>query len=92
MPLPRHLLEEMAARRAAETVEAERDTRWDHVRTALLCVFWSGLGIFGILWSAHTTDMSWGKAAFFGGLAVGNGGIIFTLLAAYRRGERRGDW
>jgi hypothetical protein len=45
-----------------------------------------------IAWSAHTTDEVLGHAAFWGGLGLGNSGIIYTLLAAYRRGEKRGDW
>jgi hypothetical protein len=92
MPLPKELLDELGRRRTAESKEAERDKWRDIVVTALQCFAWSALGISLILWSAHTTDLTYGKAAFFGGLGIGNGGIIFTVLAAYRRGERRGDW
>jgi hypothetical protein len=45
-----------------------------------------------IAWSAHTNDETLGNAAFWGGLGLGNSGIIYTLLAGYRRGEKRGDW
>ena len=92
MPLPTELREKQAARRRAAHAEAERDRVRDLIRTALLCFAWSALGIFLILWSAHTTSRVHGLIAFWGGLGAGNGGIIFTLLAAYRRGERRGDW
>ena len=92
MPLPRPLYEEMQARRAAEAVGANRDRRLDLLNTALQCVFWCGLGIFLLLWSFHTTSEVYGRVAFLGGLAIGNGGWLFTVLAAYRRGERRGDW
>jgi hypothetical protein len=92
MPLPRQLLEEMAASRAAAFEAAEREKLHDLFWSALRCVGWSAVGIFWILWSAHTTDVTLGKIAFFGGIAAGNGGIIYTLLGAYRRGERRGDW
>jgi hypothetical protein len=92
MPLPRHILEEQARQRAAEHEVAQRDTLWDHVRTALTCVFWAALGIALLGLSFHTTDLALGNAAFAAGLGIGNGGIIFTLLAAYRRGEKRGDW
>lgn len=92
MPLPKHLLEELGQRRGAESKEAERDKWRDILVTSLQCFAWSALGIMLILWSAHTTSMAYGKAAFFAGLGIGNGGIIFTVLAAYRRGERRGDW
>ncbi len=92
MPLPRELLEDMAAKRRDEEVVANRDKTLDYVRTALACFAWSVFGVGCILWSAHTYSMSFGRIAFFAGLGMGNAGIIFTLLAAYRRGEKRGDW
>jgi hypothetical protein len=92
MPIPRVRAEQQAAERAAERERAQRDLLWAHVVTALLCVGWAGAGIFLLMWSAHTTSMAYGRIAFFGGLAVGNGGVLFTLIAAYARGEHRGDW
>ena len=92
MPLPRHLLDQTAVARAREAEQADRDRRRDHVRTALACVGWCALGLLLLGWSVHTTDAGLGGIAFLAGLAAGNGGIVFTLLAAYRRGERRGDW
>lgn len=92
MPLPKHLLDELGARRDAESKEAQRDKWRDILVTSLQCLAWSAVGIALVLWSAHTTSLTYGRMAFFAGLGIGNGGIIFTLLAAYRRGERRGDW
>jgi len=92
MPLPRHLLESMAERRREEAVQANRDKARDYVLTAVACFVWCAVGTFLIAWSAHTTDETLGHAAFWGGLGLGNTGIIYTLLAAYRRGEKRGDW
>lgn len=86
------MLESMAERRREEAVQANRDKLRDYVVTALMCFVWCGVGVFLIAWSAHTTDETMGRAAFWGGLGIGNTGIIFTLLAAYRRGEKRGDW
>ena len=86
------LREEMARKRAEEKVEADRLMRRELRFTALLCLLWSAAGIFLLSWSVHTTDKTLGTAAFWTGLGVGNAGIIFTLLAAYRRGEKRGDW
>jgi len=82
----------MAERRREEAVQANRDKLWDYVLTALGCFAWCAVGTFLIAWSAHTTDEVLGLMAFWGGLGVGNTGIIYTLLAAYRRGEKRGDW
>lgn len=92
MPLPDELLDAQQRQRDRQHEDAERDRYRDLLLTALQCMGWSAAGIFLILWSAHTTDVTCGTAAFFAGLGVGNGGIIFTLLAAYRRGELRGDW
>lgn len=86
------MLESMAVKRREEAVQANRDKVRDYVLTALSCFAWCGAGVFLIAWSAHTTDQTLGNAAFWGGLGIGNAGIIFTLLAAYRRGEKRGDW
>lgn len=92
MPLPRQILEEMGQRRRAEHELAERDRRRDHFTTALKCLFWLAVGLLLLAWSFHTTNQAEARIAFLAGLALGNGGIIYTLLAAYRRGEKRGDW
>ena len=88
----RELLDAIAAREAAAHIEANRDRRRDLARTALACLGWSALGIACILGSGHTTNYTVGTIAFYGGLGIGNAGIIFSLLGAYRRGEKRGDW
>jgi hypothetical protein len=92
MPLPDEIRREMGERYAESARLAERDRRRDMVRAALLCLAWSAIGIVLILWSARTRDEVWAPIAFWGGLGTGNAGVIFTLLDAYRRGERRGDW
>ena len=84
--------EELAERNRRLSVEADAEKRRDVVLTALQCLFWMAMGIALILWSFHTTDEAYGRAAFYSGIGVGNGGIIFSLLGLYRRGERRGDW
>jgi hypothetical protein len=71
---------------------AERDKWRDYALTAVKCLGWCGVGLFLIAWAVHTTDETLGRAAFYVGIGVGNVGIIYTLLAAYRRGEKRGDW
>jgi len=40
--------------------------------------------IFFLAWSMHTSNQSYGEAAFWAGLGIGNGGVLFTGLAAYR--------
>ncbi|HET7553679.1 MAG TPA: hypothetical protein VFK04_20465 [Gemmatimonadaceae bacterium] len=92
MPLPQEMLEELGRKRREESVLANRDKVRDLAFSALLCWFWAGAGLACIAWSLHTTVLWLGKTAFWGGIAIGNAGILFTLLGAYRRGERRGDW
>jgi hypothetical protein len=86
------MLDEMAARQYAAERDAARVTRRDLLLTALACFGWCVVALALIGWSAHTTDEGYGRMAFALGLGAGNAGIIFTCLAAYRRGEQRGDW
>jgi hypothetical protein len=92
MPTRKELYEAISHQRAEQAQEASRETIRDLAICAALCLGWATLGIFCILWSAHTSSLFWGKISFFSGIALGNGGVIFTLLGAYRRGEKRGDW
>lgn len=92
MPLRKQLLEEMGRAREAAEIEADRIRRRDMIRTGAACVMWMLLGLYLLGWSMHTTDDRYARAAFYGGVIIGNAGIIFTLLRAYRRGEQRGDW
>lgn len=90
--LLKRLRVEMQEKRMREREAAAAETRRDLLQTALLCVLWCAAGIFLLLWSFHTTSAAYGRMAFYAGLAIGNGGWVFTMLAAYRRGEERGDW
>lgn len=92
MPLPRAMLEDMGRRRRDESRLADRDRVRDLALTAVKCLAWAAAGLAFIAWSLHTSVMWLGKAAFWTGLAMGNAGILFSLLGAYRRGEERGDW
>jgi hypothetical protein len=92
MPLPSHITTEIGRKRAREHLLANRDTRRALAFTALLCLVWTALGLALVLYSFHVQEPTMGRLAFWGGLGVGNGGVVFTILEAYRRGEKRGDW
>jgi hypothetical protein len=92
VPLPDHLQRELSAKREAESRRARRDTWRDIALTCVQVIFWCVVGLGALLTSFHVHDDLIGRMLFWGGLAVGNGGMLFTLLAAYRRGEARGDW
>ena len=92
MPLPIEIREELQRKRLAEHRDAERDKRWDYVRTALLCWLWCLAGIALVAWSFHSSDERYARAIFWAGVGCGNAGMIFSILGLYRRGEARGDW
>ena len=91
MPLPRDVYEEMIAQHAV----AARITARLRLIAALKCIawcwFWAGLGLFLLGWSFHTTDYQRGLVAYWLGLGVGNGGVLFSLVAYWRGAEDRGD-
>ncbi len=79
-----------------ERLEAELDMarvrRRDMFRSALECLVSCGVGMLGVGMAAHVHDHPTGMIFWWGGLAVGYSGMAASLLAAYRRGEKRGDW
>jgi hypothetical protein len=91
MPLPQHIREELELKRAAEHEQAERDSFRARVRTALLCVFWSCVGLLCMGFGLHTTDLELGKIAWQGGMIVGYTGILVTLARAFLKARERGD-
>jgi hypothetical protein len=92
MPINRKLYEEMQAKREAEHVEAERDRHWSMVRSGLMCLVWAALGLVCYAFAFHTTDPTMGRIYQWGAYLITYGGVAFTLLRAYRKGEQRGDW
>jgi hypothetical protein len=91
MPSRRELYEDIARQREAAELEASRAVRWALVRCAFTCLGWMLAGLYLIGWALHTTDEGYGRVAYYGGVIVGNAGILYTLLATYRQLERRGD-
>ena len=91
MSLRQQLLEEVGRQREVAEFEARRGVRRTLVRCGALSVGWMLLGLYLLGWSVHTTDEHYGRIAFYSGVIVGNAGILYTLLATYRRLEKRGD-
>ena len=53
---------------------------------------WAGLGLVCYGFSFHTTDAGMAQIYKWGAYVITYGGVSFTLLRAYRKGESRGDW
>jgi hypothetical protein len=92
VPINRKLYEEMQAKREAEHEAAERDRRWSLIRSGLMCLVWAFLGLVCYAFAFHTTDATMADIYRWGAYLITYGGVSFTLLRAYRRGEQRGDW
>lgn len=92
MPVNKRLYEEMQAKREAEHLEAERDRRGSLIRSGLACLVWAFFGLVCYGFAFHTTDLAMAKIYEWGAQLITYGGISYTLIRAYKRGEQRGDW
>jgi hypothetical protein len=92
MPMDKRLYEELQARNEAQHIAAERDRRRSMLWSALMCLVWAGLGLVCYGFAFHTTDPQIADICKWGAYLITYGGVSFTLLRAYRRGEQRGDW
>jgi hypothetical protein len=84
--------ERIATERLAAERDARRETRRDFLRASAQCVGFCAAGLFIMFFAFHVDDLQAGRAFLWGGMVVGYSGIAYTLLSAYRRGEKRGDW
>jgi hypothetical protein len=75
-------------RRVAEEEESARAERRSVVMIAVMCVLWAAVGLFFVMWSAHTTSLEHGQIALGLGVLIGNGGIVATLIYAWYRHAR----
>ena len=92
MPLPPEYLELLARRRTEEEKAARRDTRIDLARTFGYMLLWTlaGLTFIGLSW--HVTDVGYGWIFWWLGALVWVSGVWTTVMGAYHRGVKRGDW
>jgi hypothetical protein len=80
--------------RALELEEFERSrraaTRHLYLRYGPEYVIWLVVGLFLMFWSFHTTDTRYAGLAFWGGIGLGDAGMLFTLIRARGEAERCG--
>ena len=84
--------ERIGAERLAAGRDAQRETRRDLLRASLQCAGFCAAGLFVMFFAFYVDDLQVGRAFLWGGMLVGYSGIAYTLVSAYRRGEKRGDW
>ena len=84
--------ERIGRERAEAEREAQRILRADLLRWCVHLIAWTVLGLAIMFFAFYVTDVTVGKVFLYGGMAVGYAGVFYTIGAAYRRGEKRGDW
>ena len=79
---------ESIRRRLAElavAAEEERQDRRAFVRAIVLLIFWPVVALLGMAWGFQMDDSTVGPAVFYLFVAVGDLGILGTLVAMYLR-------
>jgi hypothetical protein len=80
--------------RAREIEEWEnairRETRYLYLRYGSEYLVWLIVGLFLLFWSFHTTDTRYAGLAFWGGIGLGDAGMVWTLIRARNDAEKRG--
>lgn len=87
----RERYEEIGARNLKLEREARRARRRTMVQGALIAWFFCVLGLVGVGASLNTGNAELGWIWFWGGLTVGNGGILAALMWTFARLRARGD-
>ncbi|HWL39247.1 MAG TPA: hypothetical protein VNO75_03335 [Gemmatimonadaceae bacterium] len=80
--------------RALELEQIERDDRADRraafLRDGAEYLLWFVSGLLLMGWSFHTTDTRYAELAFWGGMLVGDGGMLLVLVRRHRRAVHKG--
>jgi len=81
--------------RAEALLKAERVADRERLRDLLIasamCLVSLVAGLVLLGFAVHTTDYGWGSIAFWGGLLVGNGGVLCASYWLFVRATARGD-
>jgi len=92
MPIPQRYRDQLLESHAAAEREAQHETRIDFARTVRDIVLWTVLGAALMGLAMSVSDESYGRVFWWLGHSVWFGGVTWSAVAAYHRGERRGDW
>lgn len=92
MPISPERYEKLIAQSEIARRAARRDTLRDLLRAMGHIAFWVVCGLVLFAWAFHVTDRATGMIFWWAAHAVWIAGVAFSVLAAYRRGEKRGDW
>jgi hypothetical protein len=92
VPISERYYKEIIERHAEAERRAQRDTRREWLRVLAQIFLWTTLGLFGIGLAFHAFDEDRGWVYWWAGAFVWVAGWCVTMITAYLRGVRRGDW
>ena len=87
---PKPTIEERAQELERWERETRRQKRALYLRYGTEYAVWFVIGLFLLFWSFHTTDSRYAKLALWGGIGVGDGGMLLALIRARKEAERCG--
>jgi hypothetical protein len=70
--------------------DLRRQTRSLYLRYGFEYLVWLIVGLFLLFWSFHTTNSRYAGLAFWGGIGLGDAGMLMTLIRARKDAERCG--
>ena len=87
---PKQSIEERALEIEQFEREVRAQTRYLYLRYGSEYVVWLVVGLFLTGWSLHTTDTRYAGLAFWGGIGLGDAGMLWTLIRARHDAEKLG--
>ena len=88
---PRHLTLDERALELEQFERARRvGMRYIYLRYGFEYVVWFIVGLYLLFWSFHTTDTRYAGLAFWGGIGLGDAGMLFALIRGRGEAERCG--
>jgi hypothetical protein len=80
--------------RALEIERLEKETKSQkralYLRYGFEYLVWFVVGLFLLFWSFRTTDSRYARLAFWGGIGLGDAGMLMALIRGRKEGERKG--
>lgn len=83
-------LEERAIELEQLERELKKQKRFLYLRYGFEYAVWLVAGLFLLGWSFHTTDSRYANLAFWGGMGLGDAGMLWTLVRARNEAEKIG--
>ncbi len=83
-------LEERALEIERQEAELRRMTRSLYVRYGFEYVAWLAIGLFLLFWSFRTNDTRYAGLCFWGGIGLGDAGMLMTLIRARKEADKCG--